>query len=122
MSDSPYTPSRSSHYTTRSTVPGSVRPELWRDWQRFWDRLRRRHSKENRRLEFKTGTPLRIEGTEYRIRYVDREWAFYLRLPGRGDEVKIRGSSAFGEGKPYVYADELQDALDRLIVQAIMEA
>lgn len=119
MSDSPYMPSRSSYYTTRSTVPDSVRPEVWRDWNRFWNRLRRR-PRADRRLEFKAGTKLVVEGMEYVIRY-DMMWAFYLRLPGRGEEAKIRGSSAFGEGKPYVYADELQDALDRLIVQSVME-
>lgn len=106
------------YWTTKSSIPDSVRPGLWRDWQRFWNRMRRRHSERDRWLEFRSGTPLLVEGVEYRIRY--EVGGFRIRLPGDADEVRIRGGCA-GNGKPYVYAEELQGALDMLSVRAVME-
>jgi len=109
------------HYTTPSTVPDTVRPQVWKDWQRFWRRLRS-WSPLDRGLEFKAGTPLLVEGAQFSIRYEMKSGGFFLSLGHGGPEAWIRGHSAFGEGKPYVFADELQDALDSLVVCEIMAA
>ena len=67
------------------------------------------------------GTKLAIEGLEYTIRYDDRPRLFYVRSSIRDEEVSLRGSCASGCGKPYVYAEDLQDALDLLAVRSVME-
>lgn len=108
------------YYTTPSTVPECVRPSVARDWWRFWNRLRRSHSEFDRGLEFKAGTPLRVDGVTFSIRYDG--FKFLVSLPPHKGEMPVKGSSARGCGKPYVYLDELQEVLDGLCVQGVMEA
>lgn len=103
-------------FTTASTVPDGVRPSLWRAWGLLWRRLRGL-PESDRRLEFKSGTGLPIDGVEFSIRWDG--WRFQLRLPG-SDEIALRGSCAFGSRKPYVYAEELQEVVDQLLVTAVM--
>lgn len=85
----------------------------------------RRFSGADRRLELRSGTGLVLEGTELRLSYEDRSRTFVLRLASdlAGEhEVRVAGCSAFGCGRPHVFADELQDAVDRLTVLHVMSA
>lgn len=117
-------------YHTPSTIPECVRPEVVEGWNRLWNRLRR-WSRQDRSLEFKSGTPLRVGENQFSIRWVDsaqyidddvgtrmRVWVLEL-----GQNLRVvDGSCAFGEGKPYAHLDDLQSALDELIMENVMEA
>jgi hypothetical protein len=123
--------SRPRTYHTKSTVPAGVRGEVVAGWDALWRRLRRLPERD-RALEFKAGTRMQVGGTEYVLRYSygraaegapPEKWGFYVRLRAWPPaERHVSGSSACGFGKPYTYFDELQDALDSLLVSEVMDS
>ena len=108
-------------FHTPSTVPERVRQDVVRGWNSLWNKLRR-WDRRDRGLEFKVGTPLRVAGTEYRIKWLDRDRQWELSLPGGSTVRRVDGSCAFGDSKPYTYLDDLQDALDELVVEEVLSA
>lgn len=76
----------------------------------------------DRALEFRSGTRLRVGAAEYRVRWDERPREWVLTLGHGGGERRVRGSCAFGDGKPYAFLDDLQSALDELLVKEVLES
>lgn len=109
-------------YTTDGSVSKSVRPQVWKDWKRFWRRLYRGFSARDRLFEFMSGTVITVENTDFLLQYKPATGTFEISLRDlRFEDVRetVKGSLS-SNGKPYTFMDDFQKALDSLVVQSVM--
>jgi len=116
---------RRKYYHTPSTIPDCVRAEVVQGWDRMWSRLRRKPPRE-RSEEFIHGVPIVVGATRFVLRHgeeciTDIQRREYWALELGGNETRVTVSCAFGACKPYIYLDELQAAMDELIVKSVSE-
>lgn len=97
-----------------------VRKTIHGAWSRFWKGLQKLEPYD-RWIELRVGTPLRVEGSAYVIRY--KTSRFYVRPSGQDLEFAVDGvwyESA--TTRPWIEKASLQEGLDRLSVLRVMES
>lgn len=106
-------------YHTPSTVPECVRPEVVKGWDLLWRRLRR-YDMLDKRAEFRSGTKLTIGGVDFTLVAFTGSEVFEIALYENTSRTRIIPGNCAKNLKPYTYLDDLQKAVDELLVESIL--